>query len=399
MATTKVLAVKDERASINFGPFVLTRTGLRAIRKPTTEEYLVLGKQLVEIERMYQWCIGDYLLMFEHDKGQMYTQALDASIEKTWKNYVYVAKHVVESRRRDSLSWTHHAEVAHLHPQIQDGLLEKAVSHGWSTRDLRKMVRELKHKANGLVSGRYEPVVQVESAEDLSFLDNESIDIIITSPPYNLGQASWPMGGQGRTVRESGIGYDDNQKEAAYQAWQVDVLNELYRVAKPRASLFYNHKVRQQDGAIIHPMEWLAKSDWTIRQEIIWDRGSTHNHNPYLFWPEDERIYWLVKGKPIIADGGVGQSTVWRFHGPIAGTWHPAPFSEELPRRCLQAVGFEGALVLDPFGGSMTTCIVASEMGMRSIGVDVNPEYIEKVKKEYGWRNVSNNKAGGRMGK
>ena len=80
--------------------------------------------------------------------------------------------------------------------------------------------------------------------------------------------------------------------EEDYQAWQLTVLQECYRVATPGASMFYNHKVRQVKNSVVSPWEWLGKitNPWTIRQEIVWDRGSTHNHAPALFWPEDERI-------------------------------------------------------------------------------------------------------------
>jgi len=134
-------------------------------------------------------------------------------------------------------------------------------------------------------------------------------------------------------------------------------------------------------------MAWIGRSDnpWTLRQEIIWDRGSTHNHSPTLFWPHDERIYWMTKGTPKLPDHPIGLPTVWSFHGPIANTWHPAPFSEELPRNCLQAVGTEGITVLDPFAGSCTTIAVALELGYDAIGIDIAAEYLKRAAEERGW--------------
>lgn len=215
-------------------------------------------------------------------------------------------------------------------------------------------------------------------------LPDESVDVIITSPPYNLGDEDWPMGGHGRDERR-GIGYEDAMSDEAYQAWQLCVLAELYRVARPGASLFYNHKPRTRDGRLLHPMAWLGRVEgWTLRQEIVWDREVTHNHSASLFWPVDERVYWLTKGAPTLA-GSIGMPTVWRFHGPRPYTWHPAPFVEELPRRCLQAVGGEGLTVLDPFAGSCTTVKVAAEMGHVAIGVDRCEEYLARARVDYGW--------------
>jgi modification methylase len=238
------------------------------------------------------------------------------------------------------------------------------------------------------------PTLLIGLADDLWQLADASVDLIITSPPYNLNRDNWPMGGAddlgGRIPRGDGIGYDnyqDGQPQEVYQAWQISVLQELYRVATPGASLFYNHKPRTKNGALIHPIEWLSSPDnpWTIRQEIIWDRGSTHNHSKYLFWPEDERIYWLTKGKPELPDRPVGMSTVWKFHGPVASTWHPAPFDEELPRHCIEAVGRDGITVLDPFAGSCTTARVALEYGYDAVAVDISSDYLQRAATEHGW--------------
>lgn len=217
-------------------------------------------------------------------------------------------------------------------------------------------------------------------------LADESVDVIITSPPYNLSHEKWPMGGHGRTHRPNGIGYDDNMSDEAYQAWQLEVMDELYRVARPGASLFYNHKPRTRDGALIHPLAWLLKArGWILRQEIIWDRGATHNHSATLFWPIDERVFWLTKGKPSLSKAPIGMPTVWRIHGPAPFTWHPAPFPEEIPRRCLQAVGRPGITVLDPFAGSCTTLRVAVAMGYQAIGVDHEASYLDRARALYGW--------------
>ena len=232
------------------------------------------------------------------------------------------------------------------------------------------------------------PQLFVGKAEDLSFLPESSVDIIITSPPYNLGQEKWPMGGKGRTPRNTGIvypGHDDDMQEPEYQAWQIACLKALYRVAKPGASLFYNHKVRQHSGGLIHPISWLqGTSRWFLRQEIIWDRLSTHNHTPTLFWHQDERIYWLTKGKPNLPDKSIGLPSVWREFGPIPNTNHPAPFTPALPRMLLKAIGKPGDVVLDPFGGSMTTCLVASSLGYKSIGVDKSEAYVAQAAKYFG---------------
>lgn len=239
------------------------------------------------------------------------------------------------------------------------------------------------------VTGRVRCTLYVARAESMPIADNH-VDLIVTSPPYNLGGDNWPMGGGGRMTRD-GIEYaahGDDMPQDEYERWQICVLQELYRVAKPGASLFYNHKVRTVNGRMIHPMQWLWSEDnpWTLRQEIIWNRKSTHNHSATLFWPIDERIYWLTKGAPKLRSNSIGQPTIWEEFGPIPGTWHPAPFTDKLPRMLLEAVGVDGdTVVLDPFAGSCTTLRVALDMGCEAIGVDVSREYLEQAALENGW--------------
>jgi DNA modification methylase len=295
-------------------------------------------------------------------------------------------------RRRTNLSWSHHREVAPLEPGEQDYWLDIAETEGLSRKELRNRIKQNgRDPVPALSSAIKSPRLIVGHAEDMVMIEGESIDLIITSPPYNMGQDQWPMGGNGRVPRENGIGYSDDLSESEYQDWQVQCLIEMYRVAKQGASLFYNHKVRNRGGCMIHPLDWLRDehNPWTLRQEIVWDRGSTHNHSPSLFWPEDERIYWMTKGKPTLPNRPIGESTVWRFHGPVAGTFHPAPFDEELPRKCIEAVGRDGIMVLDPFAGGCTTLKVALDYGYDAVGVDICAEYLEDARKLYGWTRKS----------
>lgn len=252
-------------------------------------------------------------------------------------------------------------------------------------REEKRQEQKEKVQQDYFAEDAVEPTLYQADAEDLP-LEDGSVDLIITSPPYNLGHDDWQFGGEDRAGRDGGIGYEDDRNEQEYQAWQLRVFNELYRVASDGASFFYNHKPRQSDGKVIHPMDWIRddSNPWTLRQELVWDRKATHNHCPTIFWPVDERVYWLTKGDPDIPDDGTGMKSVWTFHGPKPDTEHPAPFPDELPRRCIEAVACEDDVVLDPFGGSFTTCEVAAKLGYESIGVDIESEYVEEKQQSWG---------------
>jgi ParB/RepB/Spo0J family partition protein len=260
----------------------------------------------------------------------------------------------------------------------------------WNVAKVRAYRSELIRKLDTELSLVGRVALYVAVAESLP-LGDESINVVITSPPYNLGAKNWDMGGGGREKRD-GIGYDSTEDSMDYDQyieWQIAVFKELYRVARPGASFFYNHKARTLDGHCIDPVSWVIRSDnpWTYRQRLTWDRTSTHNHEPRLFDQVDETIIWMTKGKPALSERGiVGVKSVWSEFGPIPNTWHPAPFTIELPRMLLRAIGADvlsgqdkNFTVLDPFAGSCTTIEAALEFGCKGIGIDKSESYLRKA--------------------
>lgn len=245
------------------------------------------------------------------------------------------------------------------------------------------------------------PRLYVGDAEHLDMLNDESINIIVTSPPWNIGteqgqihtKANRKIGDErvAHGVAWRGPDYERRIPERDYQAKQVRVLAELFRVARVGASLFFHHKLRQLDNELLHPLDFLRRTNWTIRQEIVIDRESTHQNNPRYFTPTaDERLFWMVKGRvPKLPRRPINLPTLWRLPQRGPESWHPCPLLPEIVRRCLEAVGFEGAVVLDPFAGSAVVPRVALEMGMDAIGVEIRPDYVERAARENGWSVVN----------
>jgi len=214
----------------------------------------------------------------------------------------------------------------------------------------------------------------------LKQLPSNSIDIGVTSPPYNKreNKKGWLVN---KVIYN---GATDNLPEDEYQNIQVNVLNELYRVIKPGGSFFYNHKIRWERGKMLHPMDWLRKTKWVIRQEIIWDRKIAANIRGWRFWQVEERIYWLYKPKKNNIIGEELESkhalltSIWRF-SPENKNPHPAPFPLSLPVRAIYSILNEqkGKIVIDPFCGSGTTLVAAKILGHHYIGIDISKEYVE----------------------
>ena len=215
------------------------------------------------------------------------------------------------------------------------------------------------------------------------FQDN-CIDIIVTSPPYNKNSNS-----NGWLVQNNGYShFDDAMTESDYQKWQINILDELFRVTKPGGSMFYNHKIRWDKGKLLHPYEWISKSSWNMRQELIWNRTLASNVRGWRFWQIEERIYWLYKP---IGDHLVGEEleschaklgSIWQINPVPRNKNHPAPFPIEIPLRVIYSLcGRNKQVVLDPFCGTGTTLVAAKLMGHHYIGIDISPDYIDYAKK------------------
>jgi len=228
-------------------------------------------------------------------------------------------------------------------------------------------------------------IIQGDSLEVLKTLPDESVDIIFTSPPYNKAgyegfirkphrQDTWGR----RNISYGGLAEKDFMPEEEYRNWQVEVLNELWRVLKPKGSCFYNHKVRVAQHRASHPIEWILKSKFVFRQQLVWDRDSTPTVAPIRFLPTTELVFWLTK-TATQPDFKRIDSTKEVLRIKPARSKHPAPFPEGLVRLIIKHCG--GKVVLDPFMGSGTTAVVAKELGKEYIGIELNPEYIKIAEK------------------
>lgn len=107
------------------------------------ERWLNIGMQLSAASTSVAWCLGDWLAFGERAFAGHYRQAVEATCldYQTLRNYARVARRFGMSRRRDTLSFGHHAEVAALAEPEQDFWLRKAEAHNWSVKQLRRQVR------------------------------------------------------------------------------------------------------------------------------------------------------------------------------------------------------------------------------------------------------------------
>ena len=213
----------------------------------------------------------------------------------------------------------------------------------------------------------------------MASIPDESVDIVVTSPPYNMGLVP---GGNGRGMYRPGAsnkagrfrdGYgehDDAMEQGAYDEWQREVLAECWRVS--RLAVFYNHRPRVEHGVLRDPLG----NDFGIplRQRIIWNRGTGIDVNLRAFCTRGEYIFLFAKPDFALASHSAsGMGDVWDLGIEYGQKDHPAPFPLSLPARCIEATGARS--VLDPYSGSGTTLRAATDAGIKGIGIELEERH------------------------
>ncbi len=231
--------------------------------------------------------------------------------------------------------------------------------------------------------------ILLKSSEKMDDLPDNSVHLMITSPPYNVTKE-----------------YDDDLTLEDYRALLHRVFVETYRVVVNGGRVCVN--VANLGRKPYIPLHAYVIQDMTaigfqMRGEIIWDKGASASpstawgswqsaSNPTL---RDVHEYILVfsKGSYARMKGEKQNSiakeefleftkSVWTFPAERAKkVGHPAPFPLELPRRLIELYTFQGDVVLDPFCGSGTTCVAAMHAERHYIGYELRQEYVELAEK------------------
>ena len=230
------------------------------------------------------------------------------------------------------------------------------------------------------------------------------VDLVFTSPPYNLGTSvggafEWlrkgkklghyahdaRLGKRGGTGKWSGgslaHGYgahDDAMPHDEYVLWQKSILRLCWERLSDTGAIYYNHKPRIQDGLLITPLWYIPEEleAENLRQIVIWARAGGMNFTQVSYVPTHEWIVIIAKPDFRLRDqsaSGVGD--VWRVAQQTGDIDHPAPFPVALPARAIETTTAQ--LILDPFMGSGTTLVAAKAAGRRAIGIEIEERYCE----------------------
>ncbi len=218
----------------------------------------------------------------------------------------------------------------------------------------------------------------------LKLLPENSVDLIITSPPYNLN-----------------ISYQDHKDDMSldsYYDWCQIWIKECFRVLKDGGRFCLQigcFQPQLNEPSYSTFTKLFQDSRFTFREFIIWNKNQIPKRTAWGSWmspsnprilPPFEMIINFHKGSPKIIQKGETDLTKEEFIQWTNGLWviapesakkrnHPAPFPEELAYRCIKMHSYIGGVVLDPFNCSGTTTSVAKRLGRSYIGFDITSEY------------------------
>lgn len=207
MSTTAILTNPKEDAAaelLNFPECQFTTTGLIIPEGMPFDRWLELGAALRKAGKGIQFWIGDWIRYGEHEYGEMYSQAIEATgkAEQTLQNYVFVAKNVDCSRRRelDVVDFSTHAEVASLPAKEQERILAAAEKENLTVKDVRREVHRVKRqtgKEKSELALLHTPEVQQFLENYIARLKEAESEVPLTATflrnmvQAHIGQAQW----------------------------------------------------------------------------------------------------------------------------------------------------------------------------------------------------------------
>ena len=253
-----------------------------------------------------------------------------------------------------------------------------------------KLYKELEKKVVSITVDNPFPTEYINkiicsSSEKMSELPNNCVDLMITSPPYNVTKE-----------------YDEDLSLKEYLQLLENVFSETYRVLVNggRACINVANLGRKPYIPLSdYISQMMTRIGFNMRGEIIWNKAASAS--PSTAWGS-----WQSASNPILRDiheyilvFSKGEykkerknkentiskenfmewtKSIWTMNAESAKRiGHPAPFPEELPYRLIQLYSFKDDVILDPFMGSGTTAVSSVKSNRKFVGYELNSEYVQ----------------------
>ena len=245
--------------------------------------------------------------------------------------------------------------------------------------------RQVEYKENSLLPESLDQIF-CTSAEQMTAIPDQSIHLMVTSPPYNVGKS-----------------YDEDLSLGEYLGFLKKVWKEVFRVLVPGGRACINiANLGRKPYIPLHALiiEDMLELGFLMRGEIIWDKAASASastawgswcsaSNPSL---RDVHEYILIFSKYTFQRKNIFKrentitkedfltwtKSIWAFPAVSARQiGHPAPYPIDLPYRLIQLYTYKDEIVLDPFMGSGQTALAALKSSRQYVGYEVNEEYVQ----------------------
>lgn len=235
-------------------------------------------------------------------------------------------------------------------------------------------------------------------------IDEKSIDIILTSPPYNTARTNCDFHNDTKKGRYTAryVDFNDMKTAEEYSQWTIDIFNQFDRILKKNGVILYNMSYGKHTHDTYHQLiaDIIKNTNFSMADIFVWEKSTavpnTASPNKmtrkcefiYVFCRKNEYNTFHCNKKVVSHSKGTGQKNYENIYNIIRAKnndgpckIHKATYSTDLCEQLLNIYGKEGYIIYDPFIGTGTTAVAALKLGMECIGSEIYDEYV-KIAKE-----------------
>ena len=346
--------------------FRLHKNGLTPVGKPTFPDWQHCGLFIQEAEQSVQFWIGDWLNYGEKTWGKRYAEAIQKTgLEyQTLRDYKWIASKIPLSLRNDKLSYHHHRQVANLPLEQQAYFLNKAVAEGWPLLKLKqekyRMTLEAAHTGVSINDPHF---VLGDCTHLLATLPDNSLDLLLTDPPY-------------------GIDYESEHREVRpFWKMENDTLEKTVAVLEQALALACR-KLKDNSHVYVftswktYPcIQSVVAKYFTVKNLLVWVKNNwTAGDLDANYGQIHEFILFAQKGRRHL--NGRRDASVLHFDRvPENSRMHPTEKPVPLLEYLIEKSSQPGEVVCDPFAGVASICVAAHNKGRQYLGMEIDKRW------------------------
>ena len=229
-------------------------------------------------------------------------------------------------------------------------------------------------------------IYEEDCLSTLKKMKDDSVDVVITSPPYNMNlrirNGKYCSRQIVKEISTKYTEFSDNLPIEEYNEFHTNVLKELLRVSD---LIFYNIQIVTGSKRSIFKM--IGEFSENLKEIIVWDKGNgqpamqqqvlNRRTELILIFEKDYPISRQFRKRGEFKRGTLDDLWLIKRGKKVGGENHGAIFPEELISTIIENFSKEGDIIYDPFMGTGTTAVVAKQLDRKFIGSEISQKYIE----------------------